>query len=62
MGQGSGGESLNLVQFTALNANLEVVDAWLRKGQANGLSDDDIRKLAATPIGAVTVGVNLDKL
>ncbi|OLP43549.1 methyl-accepting chemotaxis protein [Rhizobium oryziradicis] len=41
-------ENLHLAQFTALNANLDVVDTWLRAGQTNGLSVDEIRKLAST--------------
>ncbi|MBB4953345.1 methyl-accepting chemotaxis protein [Agrobacterium vitis] len=45
-------ENLNLVQFTALNANLDVVDTWLRKDEAAGLSAEDIRKL--TPATKVT--------
>jgi methyl-accepting chemotaxis protein len=46
-------ESLNLVQFTALNANLEVVDTWQRKEQVNALSAEDIRKLASTPNASI---------
>ncbi|WP_321378245.1 methyl-accepting chemotaxis protein [Rhizobium sp.] len=41
-------DSLNLVQFAALNANLEMVDTWLRKGEASGLAVEDIRKLIPT--------------
>jgi methyl-accepting chemotaxis protein len=42
-------ETLDLVQFTALNANLDIVDTWLRNGPVIGLSVDDVRKLVSTP-------------